>query len=368
MRSTYCGKGRTRQDKYHIFIKSDEGCTQTVCFCLSVPFLIGIDKHLSFLKHMTDKIRDILNIRYIKLHFELELLSDSKLPVYKPFALRGGMGYMLMDKYCMADRDCKNCDFQSECVMRRILYAGFDVQPYFIRDGGSCGYVIECEDYRTDYFAGDELHFQIILFGKTIAYFQQILDAFIDLGKKGLGPNKALFAVRNVTNSRRQAVFKEGTVFRERYEIGTIKDYVNYRSCKQTGRRAVFHTPTVFMVKKKLVTEFEPLIIFRSIVRRLYILNYFEGNYIDTMSIGSKGTENFIDLPTASGQNAWIQKNERYSTNKKERYPMRGIKGYLDFSELTDDQCALLLAGELIHIGKETSFGYGKYTMVENNA
>ena len=315
---------------------------------------------------MTDKIKDILNIRYIKLHFELKLLDDAKLPVYKPSALRGGMGYMLMDKYCMADRGCKNCAFQSECVMRRILYAGFNVQPYFIKDGGSCGYVIECEDYRTAFSAGDELHFQIILFGKTTAYFRHILEAFIDLGTKGLGREKALFIVRNVTNTRRQPLYKEGTVFRERYEICTVKEYVDHRLRRKKGYRAVFHTPATFLVRKDLSREFDPLIIFRSIVRRLYILNYFEDNYIDTMPVGCDGTENFIDPPAASGQKSWLLENERYSTSKKESYPMKGIRGYVDFPELTEDQYALLLAGELIHIGKETSFGYGKYTMVEN--
>lgn len=315
---------------------------------------------------MTEKIKDILNIRYIKLHFELKLLNDARLPVYKPFALRGGMGYMLMDRYCMADRNCENCTFQSECLMRRILYTGFNVQPYFIKDGGSCGYIIECEDYRTAFSAGDELHFQIILFGKAIIYYQLILEAFIELGKKGLGPDKAIFTVRNVTNTRRQPIYKEGTVFRERYEICTVKEYVDYRLRKKTGHRAVFHTPATFLIKKNLVVEFDPLIIFRSIVRRLYILNYFEDNYIDTMPIGYDGTKNFIDPPMASNQKAWILENVRYSTNKNGSYPMKGIKGYVDFPDLTEDQYALLLAGELIHIGKETSFGYGKYTMVEN--
>ena len=317
---------------------------------------------------MNDRILDILNIRYIKLHFELKMLKDSSLPIYKPPALRGGIGHMLMDKYCMADRNCPKCAFKSECVMKRILYSSFEKAPYFIKDGGSCGYVIECEDYRIDYSEGNELHFQILLFGKTIAYFAQILDALIALGKNGLGTGKALFEVRKVTNSLCQPLYVNGEVFREKYEIMSVRDYVNYRKYKKSmGHRAVFQTPAVFKVQKKLITQFDSLVIFRSIVRRLYILNYFEGKYIDTMPIGSDRAENFIDPPSILSQKAWVQENERYSTSKHQRYSMKGIKGYVDYLDLDEDQYALLLAGELIHIGKDTSFGYGKYTMLNTD-
>lgn len=275
---------------------------------------------------------------------------------------------MLMDKYCMSDRNCPSCPFESECIMRKILYSKFDVPPYFIKDGGSCGYVIECEDYRTEFLPGDELHFQILLFGKTIAYFPQILEAFINLGKQGLGEGKALYTVVSVTNSLRQDLYRDGSIFREKFEVSTVGNYVEYRLRKKAGLRAVFHTPAEFLIQKSLITDFDPLIIFRSIVRRIYILNFFEGNYIDTMSIGSDRKKNYVDPPIASGQKSWVVSNKRFSTSQKAGYSMKGIKGHIDFVDLTEEQYSLLLAGELIHIGKDTSFGYGKYTMVDAGA
>ena len=318
---------------------------------------------------MNEKIKNLLNIRYIKLHFEIRFLYDSFLSIYKPSDLRGGMGYMLMDKYCMADKDCDKCTFGQECVMKRILYAQSDIRPFFVKEGkkdeGSCGLVIECEDKRTNFSAGDELHFNILLFGKTIAYFRQILDAFIDLGQKGFGPHKAFFEVTRVTNSLGQDLYCEGTVFRERFNVCILRDYVEYRLRKKTGLRAVFHTPAEFWVQKELVTEFDPLVIFSSIVRRIYVLNLFEGNNIGRIPLGFEEKDSFIALPQASDQHAWVEKNWRYSTRTKMEYPMIGIKGYIDFAALTEDQYACLLAGELTHIGKDTRFGYGRYTMVD---
>lgn len=326
--------------------------------------------NLNCTKKMNEKVKDLLNIRYIKLHFEIRFLYDSHLCAYKPLDLRGGMGYMLMDKYCIADKECGSCAFSQECVMKRVLYAQPEIRPFFVKEGkrdeGSCGLVIECEDDRTGFSAGNELHFNILLFGKTIAYFRQILDAFTDLGKKGFGPDKAYFEVTRVTNTLGQDLYRDGIVFREHFNICMVRDYVDYRLKKKMGLRAVFHAPAELWVRKKLITEFDPVVIFSSIARRIYVLNLFEGNDIDMMPIGRDGKDDFIDVPEMSGQHAWVEKNWRYSTRTKMEYPMLGIKGYIDFAALTEDQYALLLAGELIHIGKDTRFGYGRYTMVDN--
>lgn len=312
---------------------------------------------------MSDKIYDLLNIRYVKLHFEIELLYDSLLSVYKPFALRGGMVQMLMAKYCMSDQECDYCAFASECLVTRIKYSDFEIKPYFIKEKGNCGYIIECEDYRTRFSAGNELHFSVVLFGKTIVHFQHILDAFIDLGKEGLGTNKVLFEVKRVTNSLRQEIYRDGNLNRDKYNVLTVEDYVNYRLSRKVCHRVYFQTPAKFVVRKKLIEEFDPAVLFKSIARRLYILNSFEGNDIEQIYSEVDG----IDPPAVINQCAWIQRNARYSTRQKQRYVLTGIKGYIDFGQLSEAQYILLLAGELIHVGKETAFGYGKYSMVNDN-
>jgi hypothetical protein len=37
----------------------------------------------------------------------------------------------------------------------------------------------------------------------------------------------------------------------------------------------------------------------------------------------------------------------------------------MDFEEIDPDLRKLLYAGEIMHIGKNTRFGFGRYTMVE---
>ena len=49
---------------------------------------------------LNQQLSDILQIRYIKLHFTIVLLTDTILPVDKVSALRGGMGEMLLRANC----------------------------------------------------------------------------------------------------------------------------------------------------------------------------------------------------------------------------------------------------------------------------
>jgi CRISPR/Cas system endoribonuclease Cas6 (RAMP superfamily) len=42
---------------------------------------------------------------------------------------------------------------------------------------------------------------------------------------------------------------------------------------------------------------------------------------------------------------------------------LRGIRGSCRLSDVDRTAMALLLAGELLHIGKNTSFGFGRYTV-----
>ena len=40
---------------------------------------------------------------------------------------------------------------------------------------------------------------------------------------------------------------------------------------------------------------------------------------------------------------------------------LKGIVGKADLADISEEWLELLLAGEVAHIGKNTSFGFGKY-------
>lgn len=305
------------------------------------------------------------SLQYVKLHFTIEFDGDYSLPVNKVSALRGGVGEMLLRSNCVMDRECERCCFRSECLVQRIMYSEMRIHPVFMTRGDSAGYVYECEDYRDQVCVGDRLGFNLILFGRAIVYFNQYLYAIAALGQSGIGADKALFHIISVTNSRKQEILDGSSVLMSRYEILTIAEYVTYR-LKKIAASAIpqeisirFRSPLYLKYDGKFQTEFNMDALIASMIRRIYILCCYDGIDINMDDIRPE------TLPEIVYQEHYPVQVDRYSYRKDQHMSLRGIEGRLTLSDITEDVLRLLLYGELVHIGKNTSFGFGRYRIID---
>jgi len=304
-------------------------------------------------------VRDVFDIRYIKLHFTVAFTEDTVLQKYKASALRGGMGEMLLRQNCIRDRKCEKCDFAGECLVQRIMYSKMEIQPDFMGGGDSVGYVLECENYREEFDAGDQLDFQVIIFGKTIVYFAQILDAFFRLGVYGVGKNKSRYEIVSVTNSRKEPILSGNDVIMENYRIEAVGRYVAHRlkkfSADEDSVILKFQSPLALKHQGEFVREFEYEAIIAAVKRRLYMLACFEGIETDVRGwILSEGVN-------SDSLEQHLVRIPRYSNRKNEKMNLEGIEGRCIISGIDAQILRVLLAGELLHIGKNTSFGFGRY-------
>lgn len=310
---------------------------------------------------MEKSLEEILGIRYTKINFTIQLVEDTVLPEQKASALRGGMGEMLLRVNCIRDRNCEACDFESECIVRRTMYSKFERKPDFVTTGDSVGYVMECEDYRTMFCAGDYLKFTLILFGKTIVYFSQYMQAIFSLGQFGVGKNKSKFQIVQVTNQKKEDLLSGDNIYMERYEISTIRDYVIYRKRKIEERgfdgKMTFRTPLTLKSNGVFIDAFEMEAILKGVVRRIFILDCFEGIEADQIEVDK------LQIPEIMDQRVRFAHVKRYSNRQKMSMQFHGIKGEVNLISVEENVLEILLAGELIHIGKNTSFGFGKYIL-----
>ena len=297
-------------------------------------------------------------VRYIKLHFELGVTEDTTMPVTKSSAIRGGIGEMLLRANCISDRDCDKCDFESECLVQRTMYSKFDREVELVSDMNSIGYIIECEDYREDYLAGDTLPFNLLLFGKTIVYFNQYLQAVYALGQNGIGKHKSKFVINQVSNNRKQPILDGYNVNMSMYQYDTLENYIKYRRKQIIGKdinKIIFKTPLTIKHNGKFMNEFDMDIIVKAVQRRLYILNCYEGNYDNEIY------ERELSHVTINEQDIKKKSVIRYSNRKNSKMDLRGIRGEVIVERIPDDVIDILIAGEIIHVGKNTSFGFGRY-------
>lgn len=304
-----------------------------------------------------DLLWKILQIRYVKLHFHLKMLEDTILPKNKVSALRGGMGEMLLRANCIRDRVCEKCDFVSECIVRRTMYSQLEIQPEFMQSNDSVGYVLECENYSEKFSLGEELTFQLILFGKNIVYLNQYLQAFTYLGMEGIGKHKSKYILEYVTNTQRNLLVKGDVVYKQNYVVQTVAEYVQYRmNSDKKENTIVFHTPAAVKYKGKMMEQIDIEAVMAAIARRIYILDCFEGIVTDKADIAGH-------IPKVMSQNVYTASVERYSSTHDERIRLHGICGSAIMDQPDEIAKALLYAGELIHIGKNTSFGFGRYSL-----
>lgn len=306
------------------------------------------------------QLKRALQVRYVKLHFELRMTEDTQLPMNKVSAIRGGIGEMLLRANCIRDRQCGSCDFESECIVRRTLYSKFDERPDFVTSGDSVGYVLECEDYEKNYYEGDLLEFRLILFGKTIVYFNQFLQAIYQLGMTGIGRAHARYEIASVRNSVGKDILRGLEVFMEQYQVLTLWDYVRYRQNSFADQmlpdRIRFRTPLTLKHQGKIQGTFSPETMLPALCRRIYMLDCFEGLGCEML----KWEGIYPKMLTESSE--WITVY-RYSSTQDQKMPLRGIKGEMQLEEIPEELLPLLLAGEITHIGKNTSFGFGRYRL-----
>lgn len=309
---------------------------------------------------MNEILQEALKVHYIKLSFTLELTEDTVLPEHKVSALRGGIGEMLLRANCIRDRRCECCYFASECMIQHTMYSQFEKKPRFVTSGESIGYVIECDNYRQKFSKGGILIFRLILFGRTAVYFNLFLQAIHMLGMNGLGKHESHFQIADIRNTDGELILDGLDVHMERYQVKQIGTYVAHRLKvlkENIPVKMIFETPLTVKYNGKFLREYHMDAIIRSVKRRIYMLDCFEG--ID----GEEAFDQNYLLPLIRHQEVKRRAVKRFSTRKQSAMYLNGIQGEIELEQVEPATLALLLAGELIHIGKNTSFGFGKYRL-----
>ena len=121
-----------------------------------------------------------------------------------------------------------------------------------------------------------------------------------------------------------------------------------------------FQSPLSVKYQGEFIDYFNIEAIIEAIKRRIYILDCFEG-------IESNTREMYDGIyPLIQEEDHRRVEVPRYSNRKDEKMVLWGLEGSLMLQDVPEGLIQLILAGELLHIGKNSSFGFGRYR-VKNN-
>ena len=294
-------------------------------------------------------------IRFTKLTFTLQFLQSGNLPKYKASAIRGGMGQMLLAQNCLWQQNrCEECMFQDSCIVQNIMYAKYKIKPDFVTEE-SMGFVLDCLEMKEQYERGDILSFDITLFGEAIAYFTPIVYAISALGNAGLGKENIPFILFSIENRIGEKILEEGSIYKQNIKIETLCSYIRERrNEKKFHGNLKFLSPVTIKYKKEYIQKLQPEAILQNVSRRIFMVNCFQGYEMDLEKLDLSR----LQVGREQSYHAIVK---RYSNKKQDKMLLHGICGEIQIKGLTQQQEDMLLAGEILHIGKNTRFGFGKY-------
>ncbi len=315
-----------------------------------------------------------MQIPYQKFSLTIEAVEELHLPYYKGSTFRGGFGNMFRRIVCALKRqDCMDCMLKSRCIYAYVFETpssdGAEIMNMHKYERVPHPFVIEPPDMDSGFNVqsskiinpGSRIDFNLILIGKAADYLPYFIYTFDELGKNGIGKGRGKYRLIEVKTDRSGPIYHESTKTIKKAEIDLIDIPDDFRPAD--GLTAItLHLLTPLRIKynRDLVVNPEFHILIRNLVRRIGLLYYFHcGNQKPSWDFRAiiKHAEG-VKIKTSSLR--WLDW-ERYSSRQDSRMKLGGLIGKITYEGDLEPFLPILKAGEILHAGKNTSFGLGKY-------
>lgn len=301
--------------------------------------------------------------------FKLQARDPLVLPAYKGSTLRGGFGHAFRRVVCaLRNQDCPDCLLKEKCLYSYVFETPSPADTRLMRkyEAAPHPFVLEPPlDARRIYRPGEEFTFGLSLIGKAIDYLPYFIYTFDELGRLGIGKGKAGFDLVSVS-CHGDRIYDSQTKILKPFTLHQAEtaDSSSFSHLTPYILHLSFLTPTRIQYNEHLTIDFEFHILIRNLLRRLSLLYYFHcGGDPDVWDF--KGLIEKAKGVTVKERNLHWHDWERYSGRQKTRMKMGGFVGEITFEGEIGPFMPLIEAGEVLHVGKGTSFGLGKYRIKE---
>jgi hypothetical protein len=305
-----------------------------------------------------------------KYRFIIKTKDELILPPYKGSTLRGGFGSILKHSVCVVNsKDCTQCEHRYRCIYSYMFETPVPKEDDEVKRSRDKyvphPFIIEPPlDKRQYYRTDDELDFHLILVGRAVDYIPYVIFAFEELGRTGIGKHKGMYSLEKVVSIRnnREVLIYDGEshVLDEFYVMDSAELVQETAQFKYNQVTFQFLTPTRIKHEGKLIIDIDFAIIIRNLLRRL--------SRIAEVHCGEKWELEWNELiekakdmvSTIDSDLRWYDW-KRYSQRQGIKMKMGGFLGEITFEGELIEFMPFIKLGELLHVGKGTAYGLGKY-------
>lgn len=305
---------------------------------------------------------------YGRYRFECRFETAAILPRYKGSTFRGVFGHALKRVVCaLTDEECSNCLLKTNCVYAIVFETRHAVQlPEGVRLASAPPpFVIEPpEDQNNLYSPDDPFDFHLLLFGAINNNLPYFIYAFDQMGKLGVG--KRIDGQRGTFRLDR-VLFGDQVIYtrqKGRIEMAEPPGPLSLNMVKEPSAlvsrvRVVFETPMRTKARNQLAENLPFVVLVRTLLRRASSLLACYGD--GDPDLDYKGLICSAEtIGTAENRLSWSDWS-RYSNRQQQKMQMGGIIGSVVYSgDLTPFLPLLDFCGA-VHLGKQTTFGLGRY-------
>ncbi len=308
----------------------------------------------------------VTQIKTASFSFRVRPLEPMLLPSYKGSTLRGGFGHAFRRVVCAVRcKECADCLLKEKCVYSYVFETPPSADTEIMRKYKAAPHPFVIEpppEQRRDYRPDDEITFGLTLIGRAIDFLPYFIYAFDELGRIGLGKGKAKFELKDV-GCNGKIIYDSETKTLRTFKAGILPleaDLLNKKTDNSKLTTLRFLTPARIVYNGHLTLDLEFHILIRNLLRRLSLLYYFHCNG-DPSEWDFGGIIKKAEGVKVSVRSLKWHEWERYSTRQNTRMKMGGFVGEITFDGAIEPFMDLIRAGEVLHVGKGTGFGLGRY-------
>jgi hypothetical protein len=299
-----------------------------------------------------------------RLEFTLHSIDKYELAPFLGSTIRGAFGNILKDTFCIESHShCPRCLQKNRCSYTFLFESGW----YFAtgdkpQSGAPQPYVFEPQFSNSN--AAAEIKLGLLLFGNAIDYWPVFIYCIEKAGQRGLGKNRGSYTLqqaRDVIGDRTLWSLGQDK-YSDRPLTKSWDDYLKLGAELGDIRRCQIEMVTPLRMKRDghLHNQMDFSTLIKGIMRRWALLNKYYGDgskddYTELINLASS-------VPSGTLNLHW-QEMERYSRRQDQRMMLGGLRGTMECEGNLSPFLPWLLVGEDIHVGKNTTFGLGKYVL-----
>jgi len=285
--------------------------------------------------------------------------------------IRGSLFNSLRAIVCLTkSENCRDCIVWDQCAYSYFFELperrGKDVLN--LGDSAPHPYIIEMP-YPHRHFIKKQsrVSFNVILIGKSIIFLPHLVCAIIRMCERGIGRNRLKVALESVELHKllgQMVVVYDNSKLIEHPIVYRSRNF--FDNIEEVDKLILyFETPLRIKHKGRLCKDLNFEILIKNILRRITLISMFygEGSGEEEINLDVHGLlERAKDIKMSLCRMSWVDLG-RYSSAQKTDMQLGGIKGRVVFEGALTEFMPYIRLCEHLHVGKNTSFGLGKYVI-----